>query len=126
MHPYKKQYIVDVRRKPLIWVGSARDEIARFPEDARRRAGFELDQVQQGRSPSDWKPLPSVGLGVSEIRVHAAGEHRVLYVARFREAVYVLHAFEKKTQQTPKRNIEAARVRFSLLVEARARGKDRP
>ena len=114
-----------MQRKPLIWVGSAQAEIARFPEEARRQAGFELDQVQQGRMPSDWKPMPSVGLGVSEIRVHAACEYRVLYVARFREAVYVLHAFEKKTQQTPKRNLETARVRFSLLVAIRTRGKDR-
>lgn len=77
--------------------------------------------MQQGKEPSDWKAMPSVGAGVNEIRVHAKGEHRVMYVAKFDEAVYVLHAFEKKTQRTPQLDIELARARLRGLVEERRR-----
>lgn len=107
--------------KPLRWLGDSRARVGEFPPDARRRAGFELWEVQQGHEPSDWKPMPSVGLGVSEIRVHAKGEYRVLYVAKFAEAVYVLHAFGKKTRQTSKRDIDHAAARFHELVESRKR-----
>jgi phage-related protein len=75
--------------------------------------------VQQGLTPSDWKPLPSVGPGVMEIRIHTGTEHRVFYVSKFAEAVYVLHAFEKKTQKTPRRDLDLARARLSELVRAR-------
>ena len=74
-----------------------------------------------GNAPSDWKPMPSVGQGVNEIRVHAKGEYRVLYVAKFDEAVYVLHAFPKKTQRTPKQDLEIAGNRYRALVQERAR-----
>jgi phage-related protein len=75
--------------------------------------------VQQGLRPTDWKPIPEVGAGVEEIRIHTTQEHRVLYVARFEEAVYVLHGFEKKTQKTPKREIETASSRWRELLAAR-------
>lgn len=108
--------------KPLDFVASALADLRAFPEDARRRAGFELHQVQQGRSPSDWKPMAIVGRGVLEIRVRTRVEHRIFYVARFDEAVYVLHAFQKKTQKTPKRDIELARARLAQVVATRAAG----
>lgn len=112
-----------ISTKPLRWLGDSRRQISDFPEEARQRAGFELWEVQQGNDPSDWKPMPTVGAGVKEIRVHANGEYRVLYVAKFEEAVYVLHAFVKKTQRTPKQDLEIAGARFRGLVEERKRSR---
>lgn len=110
--------------KPLVWLGASLVNVRSFPEEARRRAGHELHLVQQGLAPSDWKPLPSVGPGVVEIRIHSETEHRVFYVARFAEAVYVLHAFEKKMQKTPRRDIEIAQARLADLVRSRQGGRD--
>ena len=107
--------------KPLTWLGSSHDDICRFPEEARQEAGFELYQIQRGIEPSDWKPVLTVGTGVKEVRVHGRNEYRVIYVAKFAEAVYVLHAFVKKTQQTSKADIELARTRFKQLITARQR-----
>ena len=78
--------------KPLEFVGSSLDDLREFPAEARRAAGFELDSVQRGLEPSDWKPMNEVSAGVREIRIHVLGEWRILYVAKFAEAVYVLHA----------------------------------
>jgi phage-related protein len=105
--------------KPLAFVGNSLEDLRAFPVDARRRAGFELDQVQRGLSPTDSKPMTSIGSGVFEIRIHTGVEHRVFYVAKFQEAVYVLHAFEKKQQRTPKRAIELGRERLSELLAQR-------
>jgi phage-related protein len=105
--------------KPLFWLGSSLDEVRAFPAQARRSAGFQLGRVQQGLQPNDWKWMPAVGTGVQEIRVHAGTEHRVFYVARFAEGVYVLHAFEKRTRKTTKRNIEQARNRYRELLKTR-------
>lgn len=69
--------------------------------------------------PPDWKPMPSVGAGVTEIRIHTGVEHRVFYIAKFREAIYVLHAFEKRTRKTAKNDIELARKRFGQLIRDR-------
>jgi phage-related protein len=105
--------------KPLHWLGDSRRQICDFPQEARQRAGFELWEVQQGNEPSDWKPMASVGAGVKEIRIHSGGEYRVLYVAKFEEAVYVLHVFQKKTQRTPKPDIEIAGIRYRALLQQR-------
>jgi phage-related protein len=102
--------------KRLLWLGSARRDIRGFPRPARRIAGFQLLRAQQGLEPNDWKPMTEVGAGVQEIRVHTGLEHRVLYVTKFTEGVYVLHAFEKRTRKTPKRETELARDRFRTLV----------
>lgn len=93
--------------------------------DARRVAGFQLHLVQRGSDPNDWKPLRAVGPGVREIRVHTGLEHRIVYVATFGEAVYVLHAFTKKTAKTAQHDIRLARTRFEALVAAR-RSSDAP
>ena len=90
-----------------------------FPQDARRVAGFQLRRVQQGLEPNDWKPMTTIGVGVNEIRVHTDLEHRVLYVVKFTEGIYVLHAFEKRTRKTPKRDTDLARDRFRALIERR-------
>jgi phage-related protein len=109
--------------KPLIWLGDSRETIRAFPGDVRKIAGFQLWRVQRGLEPNDWKPMPSVGLGAQEIRIHTGAEHRVLYVAKFAEAVYVLHAFEKRTRRTPKGDLDVARQRLRLLINQRARRK---
>ena len=98
--------------KPLQFIGSSLDDLRAFPAEARRAAGFELTFVQQGLMPSDWKPMKEVGPGVMELRIHALGEWRVIYVARFAEAIYVLHAFQKRTQRTRQTDIELARMRY--------------
>ena len=108
--------------KPLIWLGSSQGDLKSFPQDARRVAGFQLRRVQQGLEPNDWKPMTTVGAGVQEIRIHTGLEHRVFYVAKFTEGVYVLHAFEKRTRKTPKRETDLARDRFRALVLKRRSG----
>lgn len=105
--------------KPVTWLGDSRKTVREFPDVARQRAGTELLAVQLGDSPSDWKPMPTVGQGVNEIRIHASNEYRVIYIAKFAEAVYVLHAFEKKTRQTPKQDIELAARRYRELMSRR-------
>ncbi|HVO45572.1 MAG TPA: type II toxin-antitoxin system RelE/ParE family toxin [Steroidobacteraceae bacterium] len=105
--------------KPVIWVGSSRERLRAFPVDARRDAGHQLHVVQLGLPPSDWRPMPSVGAGVVELRVHAAGEHRVVYVAKFAEALYVLHAFEKKTRQTREADLDLARRNLAAVLQQR-------
>jgi len=103
--------------KPLRFVGSSLDDLRTFPAEARRQAGFELYAIQRGLGPSDWKPMKAVGSGVREIRIRVLGEWRVLYVAKFADAVYVLHAFQKKTQKTRRNDLEIARRRYKQLGE---------
>ena len=105
--------------KPLIWLGSSRRDLRAFPALARRLAGFQVRRVQQGLDPDDWKPMRMVGPGVREIRIHIAGAHRVFYVATRAEAIYVLQAFEKKTQKTSAQDLRIGRDRFRALGELR-------
>jgi len=107
--------------KPIVWCGDSLEQVRDFPAEARRLAGHQLDKVQRGLDPDDWKPMPSVGLGVREVRVRAQGQYRVVYLAKFEEAVYVLHAFAKKTQRTAKQDLELATKRFRELREERRR-----
>jgi phage-related protein len=107
--------------KRLLWLGSARRDIRGFPRLARRIAGFQLLRVQQELEPNDWKPMASIGTGVQEIRIHTETEHRVCYVARFLEGIYVLHAFEKRTKKTSRADIGLARARYRELLEHRRR-----
>lgn len=96
-------------------MGSSLEDLSGFPLEARRACGFELWQVQRGLMPSDWKAMPSVGAGAYEIRVHVLGEWRVIYVAKLADAIFVLHAFRKKTQRTPSEDIELARRRYRQI-----------
>ena len=102
--------------KSVVFLGDSLDVVRAFPEQARRQTGFELRRVQHGLDPSDWKPMRSVGAGVREIRVRDPnGAFRILYVASLPDAVYVLHAFQKKTQKTAKRELDLAALRLRLL-----------
>lgn len=109
--------------KLISWCGDSLHRIREFPDAARRKVGQQLNRLQHGFEPHHWKPMPSVGSGVCEIRVHEMGEHRVLYVAKFAEALYVLHAFAKKSQKAPKLDMHIATARFRALVETRKRLK---
>ena len=102
--------------KVLLWVGSSRADLRAFPGPARRIAGFQLRRVQQGLEPNDWKPMPNVGPGVREIRVRTGLEHRVFYVVAFTDGIYVLHAFEKRSRKTSKRDLDLARGRYRALM----------
>lgn len=105
--------------RPIYWVGSSRRDLRRFPDQERRRAGYELYLVQRGLEPSDWKPAPNVGPGVREIRVHTVTEHRVFYVAAFAQGVYVLHAFEKRSRKTSRADIDLAKARLAVVAKLR-------
>ena len=107
--------------KQIRWVGSALEDLRKFTADAKREAGYQLYRVQSGLMPTDWKPMRSVGRGVHEIRIKAGRAYRVFYVASFEEAVYVLHAFEKKTQKTRIADIELAKERLTAVQRARKR-----
>ncbi len=102
--------------KRLEFLGDSLEQLRDFPETARKEAGVQLHKVQQGIEPSDWKPMTSVGHGVREIRIRdEAGIFRVLYIAKIEETVYVLHAFQKKTQQTAKRDLDLAATRLRQI-----------
>ncbi len=105
--------------RPLVRLGSSLEDVRAFPADTRRAAGYQLRRIQCGLMPSDWKDLSSVGPGVFEIRLHTGVEHRVFYVAKFTEAIYVLHAFEKKTRRARRADIETGRHRYAELVARR-------
>ena len=105
--------------KAIDWRGTSLNAVRRFTEDGRKQAGYQLYRVQSGLEPEEWKPMTIVGAGVREIRVHTKNEFRIIYVATFEEAVYVLHAFQKKTRKTSKHDLEVARLRFKLLVNER-------
>lgn len=101
--------------KSLKFVGSSQADLAGFPEEAKRCAGFELWQVQLGLMPSDFKPMPTVGAGAYEVRIKVGTQWRVVYVANRGDAVYVLHAFQKTTQKTAKTDIDLAAKRYQLI-----------
>ena len=103
--------------RPVTFHGDSLDRLRDLPDDARRDAGHELHRVQWGFDPFDWKPMPSIGAGVREIRVRDdTGAYRVIYVAKRADAVHVLHVFQKKTQKTAKRDLELARQRLRELT----------
>lgn len=104
--------------KPLSFVGDSLKRLREFPDEARQDAGYQLDKVQRGEQPDDFKPMPSIGNGVEEIRIwDETGTYRVLYTARFEDAVYVLHAFQKKSQETPQLDIDLAKERLAQVVQ---------
>jgi len=106
--------------KPICFLGNSLELLRDFPEDARQDVGYQLDQVQRGRQPSDFKSMPTVGKGVEELRVwDERGTYRVIYIARLEEPVYVRHAFQKKTQATSKHDVEVAKNRYAELMRGR-------
>ncbi len=110
--------------KPVKFRDSALDDLRVFPASARREAGHQIDQVQHGQEPDDWKPMPTIVKGVREIRIRdIAGAFRVVYVAKFADAVYVLHCFQKKTQKTSKTDLDLAENRYRDLLRSQINEK---
>ncbi len=103
--------------KELKFMGASLTDLARFPKEAKRAAGFELWQVQVGAMPSDFKPMPTVGAGAYEVRINVGGQWRVIYVAKRADAVYVLHCFQKKTERASKADLDLAAKRHSILFK---------
>ena len=113
---YTKNYILlrmPATPKPIEFVGDSLDGLRGFPQGARREAGYQLHCVQRGVDPYDWKPMPTIGAGVKEIRItDSAGAFRVIYIAKFADAIYVLRCFQKKTAKTAQRDIDLAAARL--------------
>lgn len=104
--------------KQIMWIGSSYHDILNFSEPARKQAGFQLHKVQVGLEPDDWKAFDDVGAGVKEIRIRDKdGIYRVMYVAKFENAVYVLHCFQKKTQATSKHDKAIAAIRYRAIQQ---------
>jgi len=102
--------------KPVTFHRDSLDRLRDFPQDARREAGHELYQVQKGLDPSDWKPMPTIGAGVREIRIRdGIGAYRVIYIATLADAIHVLHVFQKKSQKTAQRDLALAAARLRAL-----------
>lgn len=103
--------------KGIMFCGHSLDVIRHFPTPVKREAGYQLDRLQRGLDPNDWKPMTSIGKGVREIRIQEQGQYRIIYIARLEDAVYVLHAFAKKTRKTRKSDIDMAKREFKALLE---------
>jgi len=104
--------------KKIAFIGNSLKDLREFPESARSDAGYALREVQKNNEPSDWKPMSSIGKGVKEIRIKDdQGIYRVVYVVKYLDRVNVLHAFQKKTQKTAKKDIELAKQRLRLVLE---------
>jgi phage-related protein len=109
--------------KLVPWVGSSREDLKRFPVAARRRAGHELDTLQRGLHPTDFKAMPAIGAGVHELRIRAGEAFRLFYVVRFEEAIYVLHAFQKRSRRTSRFDIDLGAKRYREVVSGRIRSR---
>ncbi len=106
--------------KAIVFVGDSLKRLRDFPDDARHDAGFQLERVQRGERPDDFKPMPSIGKGVEELRVwDDTGTYRVIYLARLADAVYVLHAVQKKTRTTSQRDLDIAGRRLAQVMKGR-------
>ena len=102
--------------KEIIWHGTSKADLIQFPQEVKREAGYQLDKVQHNLEPSNWKPMVAIGQGVKEIRIQEAnGQYRVIYVAKFADGLHVLHAFQKKTQKTSKKDIDLAAKRYKEI-----------
>jgi phage-related protein len=102
-------------KKDVCFLGSSKEDIIAFPVDAKREAGYQIGLVQAGEDPSDWKPFSDIGTGVKEIRIHKDNEFRIMYVTKFDECIYVLHAFVKKEQKTKQSDINLAKQRYKEI-----------
>lgn len=112
-----------MREKPVEWLGGSLEDVRGFPAEARREAGHDLFLVQEGELPRDWKSIQTVGPGTNEVRIRTWSggrlEHRVLYVAKFPEAVYVLHAFQKTSRTPSRQDLDTARQRYRKMLDRR-------
>ena len=106
--------------KPVEFLGTSLRDLKDFPFTARQKAGYQIDRVQRGMEPTDWKAMPTIGIGVREIRIHEVnGVFRVIYLAKLADAVFILHCFQKKTQKTSDLDLEIASKRYRDLMRGR-------
>jgi len=112
--------------QPIFWISSSREDLRRFPASVRRKAGLELRALQRGDSPTDIKPMATVGPGAMEIRIHVGDAYRIFYVVKFKEGVYILHAFQKKTQRTSARDIRLGQSRYKEMIRDRQINEEGP
>ncbi len=111
-------------RKPIHWVGSTLDDVREFPDNIKRELGFDLDLVQQGLLPRDFKAMQNLGSGVMEIRVRdVSGAFRLVYVAKFANAIYCLHSFQKKTPKTAPKDLEIIKARYAAVKALQEQAK---
>jgi len=102
--------------KPIHWVGTSLKDLLAFPDEVKREAGYQLHRVQNKLDPENWKPFQEIGAGVKEIRIRdISGIFRIMYVAKFTDKIYVLHAFQKKTQKTSPNDINIAKTRYKAI-----------
>jgi phage-related protein len=99
----------------VIFIRRSQSAIRGFPFEVRKAIGWQLQKVQAGQESDDWKPMSIIGVGVKEIRIHKLNEYRVIYVEKFSEAIYVLHAFEKKTSRMSRINVQIARMAYAEI-----------
>ena len=100
----------------IAWEGNSREVLQSFPEGVRQNLGFQLWQLQQGERPADYRPLPSIGPGVFELRDQdERAWYRVVYLSRIDDVIYVLHSFEKKSREMPRKEFETAKRRFKAV-----------
>ncbi|VAW47061.1 Phage-related protein [hydrothermal vent metagenome] len=104
--------------KPIYWVGTSYKDLLEFPLNAKQDVGYQLHRIQNGLDPEDWKPFQTIGSGVKEIRISEdSNAFRVMYVAKFSGKIYVLHAFQKKTQKTRPQDIHLAKNRYNAIAK---------
>jgi phage-related protein len=109
----------------VIWEGNSREILQRFPDRARQNLGFELWRLQLGEKPIDYRPLPSLGMGVFELREQdERGWYRIIYLSRVRDAIHVLHCFEKKSREMPRKDFEIAKRRFKEVKARLTKGAE--
>jgi phage-related protein len=102
--------------KEIIWLGSSYQDLLAFSKPAKQTAGYNLDKLQRGKEPNDWKPMTSIGNGVKELRIHCENEYRIIYLAQRPEGIYILHSFIKKTEKTSPKDIQLAKKRFKDIL----------
>ncbi len=108
--------------RPLRFLGRSYEDLTSFSTSVQDDAGYQLQLVQEGKEPEDWKPMKTIGVGVNEIRVRdRSGAFRVIYIAKLEDAVYVLHCFEKKSQRTSQADLDLATARYKALIRGRTR-----
>ena len=113
----------------IAWEGDSKEVISSFPDDVKYNLGFDLRLLQQGQRPTDYRPMSSIGAGVFELRDQDERSwYRVIYLSRIHDVIYVLHCFEKKSREMPRRDFEKARQRLKTvkarLAEERKREKN--
>lgn len=105
--------------KEIYWVGTSYKDLIKFPDEAKKAAGYQLHRIQNGFDPENWKPFKTVGAGVKEIRITEDNNaFRIMYVVKFLDKIYVLHSFQKKTQKTRLHDINIAKARYATITHA--------